>query len=144
MSWMWHSEAGDSCLFPLILSAFRTLTTPKCVLSCQSGGSCFFGCPWTRTVHKMCGFLPPGPCPLSLLICSYLPGVALLPLCMSHPALCQSMPAFVIKEADETISHYIIRCNTTTNHLNSSHCVHHMHYQITVMLTNFQWYSSLL
>ena len=58
--------------FPhLSLSASKTLITPKFVVSCQSGGSCFsLSTHGPPSVYNVYGFLPPGLCPPFL--CSYL------------------------------------------------------------------------
>ena len=46
-----NSEAGDSCPFPPFFTS-RALTA-KCVVSCQSGGSCK-----DPAVYMICGLLP--------------------------------------------------------------------------------------
>ena len=77
-----HLDPGDSAFSHLSLSASRTLKAPKCVVSFDSGGSCFSLSaqrtpPSTQFTSCMvsCHLAH---APLSLLISSYLPALTVL------------------------------------------------------------------
>ena len=62
--------------FPTFFTS-RTHSTPKCVAFSQSEGSCFFLSAMDPYFYRMCGFVPSGLHPLSLLIPCYLSVVTL-------------------------------------------------------------------
>ena len=70
-----HSDAGDCHPFPLSLSDSRASVTPKCVVSCHSGGSCFSFAHGPHCLYDA-GFSATWPhAPPSLLTSHYLPAV---------------------------------------------------------------------
>ena len=62
--------------FPTFFTS-RTHSTPKCVAFSQPEGSCFFLSAMNTYFYRMCGFVPSGLHPLSLLIPCYLSVVTL-------------------------------------------------------------------
>ena len=73
-----YSDAGDSCLFPPSFAS-RTAITPKYVVSCQSGGSCFSLSAQGPPLFSRCVIsCPLAPAPISLLIPSYLPALTVM------------------------------------------------------------------
>ena len=69
-----HSQSGVSRLSPLFFVCLQDTYQPKCVVSCQSGGSCF-SLPMDAHGSQVAWF--PATWPLPRFLCSYLPALTL-------------------------------------------------------------------
>ena len=84
MSKRLHPDARDSCLFPPFFVCHQDPCCPKCMVSCQSGGSCFSLSVQSPPLFTRCMVsCHLAHAPLSLLTSSYLSALTLLALLLA-------------------------------------------------------------